>query len=84
MDIDHLIKKERAYVVCSVDDPDFYLVKQPGNDEYTFSNSIKMATKFPTRDIAELYMKDFQCYIGEPCALVIIPLKISYTLVEET
>ena len=80
-EIKHLEKKEKKYIIASVDDG-MYLVYK--NDKYSFVRNVSYATKFTSRQLANKYI-DFYTLdtFDNKYDLIVVPLIIEYSLVEE-
>lgn len=77
-----LIKKERKYVIATIENPTHYLVsKHWGN--YTFVDDIGLATKFIGKKTAKLALKIFEQDTNYVDTTAIVPLEITYELIEE-
>ena len=78
----YLEKKIRKYVIATIDGK--YLKKTIEKNEYCFVEDIEMATKAITyktiNDILRYYYYD----TGTDIDLVILPIEITYELIDET
>ena len=79
----HLEKKVRRYVIVDVDNGT-YLYKKPGEIRYVFVESIISATKTQKRNEAYFVMQCYRADTGDPVELTVIPVDITYELIEET
>lgn len=76
-----LEKKRRKYVIATLDTPTLYLISL--NGQYCFTQDIERATKTMTRGISEYIKREFYYNTGVNFDLVVIPLEITYELIEE-
>lgn len=84
MEIKHEIKKKRKYVIAVISSPIMYLYKRPGVYEYCFYKNIEKATKTIDRFDAEILLKEYyQVTQDHKLEMVIIPLDVTYELIEE-
>lgn len=79
----HLEKKIRKYVIATLDSPTLYLKKVPGENKYFFVNDVEMATKGMTRLMTNQIMDYYYLDTGENIPLVVIPVEITYEIIEE-
>ena len=79
----HLEKKVRVYVVA---DPESgqYLYKKPAQEIYHFVKDIAQSTKCESRNIAHFIMQCYRQDTGDNLDLVVIPLEITYELINES
>ena len=79
----HLEKKVRVYVVA---DPESgqYLYKKPAQEIYHFVKDIAQSTKCESRNIAHFVMQCYRQDTGDNLDLVVIPLEITYELINES
>lgn len=78
------VKKENKYVIATLGNPTLYLMKIAGKNEYYFTDDIVVATKTTSRKIATDVLTYYYLDTGnEDVELVIIPLEINYSLVDE-
>ena len=79
----HLEKKVRVYVVA---DPETgqYLYKKPAQEIYHFVKDIAQSTKCESRNIAHFIMQCYRQDTGDNLDLVVIPLEITYELINES
>ena len=79
----HLEKKVRVYVVA---DPETgqYLYKKPAQEIYHFVKDIAQSTKCESRNIAHFVMQCYRQDTGDNLDLVVIPLEITYELINES
>lgn len=84
----YLEKKIRKYVIATLDIPTLYLKKTPGKNEYIFLKDIEYCTKAVNKNIAEqikdYYYQDTFTNNNFPIDLVVVPLDISYEIVNES
>lgn len=79
----YLEKKIRRYVVVNVNDGT-YLKKTPGKKQYEFTKNIIRATKTSKRSEAYFLVGIYKDDVGiDADLLTIIPLDISYELIQE-
>ena len=80
-EIKHLEKREKKYVIVSVDNGMYMVYK---NCKYSFVKNISYATKFVNRKLAERYI-DFYAIdtFDNQYKLIAIPLIIEYSIIEE-
>lgn len=80
-EIKHLEKMDRKYIIASVDNGMYLTYK---NYKYSFVTNIAYATKFMNKKIAEKYIDYYAIdTLDNQFDLVIIPLVIEYSLIEE-
>ena len=79
----HLEKKSRVYVIA---DPETgqYLYKKPAQEIYHFVKDIAQSTKCESRNIAHFVMQCYRQDTGDNLDLVVIPLEITYELINES
>lgn len=80
----YLEKKIRKYVIATLGYPTLYLKKIPGKEEYMFSEDIEYATKTMNVGLAEQIKNYYYQDIGCDVELVIVPVEITYELIDET
>lgn len=82
MQREHLVNSSRHYIICSIDNPGYY-VRNQFNGKCMIVKNISIATKFPSEDTAMLYLNGYKksgVLIGDYAP---IPLRIDYSLIEE-
>lgn len=71
------------YVIATLDNPTEYLIFK--DDNISFTKYISRCTKTASKNTAETIKNDFYAYTGmTDIELVILPVKISYELIQET
>ena len=80
----YLEKKIRKYVIATLGCPTLYLKKIPGKKEYMFSEDIEFATKTMSANLAEQIKGYYYQDIGFDVELVVLPMEITYELIDET
>jgi hypothetical protein len=80
----YLEKKIRKYVIATFGNPTLYLKKIPGKKEYMFSEDIEYATKTMSVSLAEQIKNYYYQDIGFDVELVVVPVDITYELIDET
>ncbi len=75
-----IIKK---YVIATLDIPTLYLRKTPTKNEYCFTDNIEIATKANSRKVTEQILRYYYQDTGLDIELVIVPIEITYEIVEE-
>ena len=79
--IKHFERKDRKYIIGSVENG-LYLVYK--HNYYSFANDVSYATKFTDRKLAEKYINYYSTdTMDDKYSLVVIPLEIEYSLIEE-
>lgn len=78
--IEHLEKELNRYVIATFDIPTNYLIVKGGLN-YSFIDNIQVATKFVKKSEAEMICAT--CSNKYKLDLVVLPLNIKYTLLEE-
>lgn len=79
----YLEKRVKRYVMASVDTGQ-YLVVIPVKNQYIFTNNIIQATKCRNAFDAKIVIRDYHHDTGDDFDLVVIPLEITYELINET
>ena len=79
----YLEKEEKKYVIATMDNPTLYLKKTPAKPEYIFTPDISIATKAVSYKVAEQIRKYYYCDTDVALDLVIVPVSITYELIEE-
>lgn len=79
----YLEKQVKRYVMASPDTGQ-YLVVVPGKHQYMFTNNIIKATKCQSTFDAKTVIRDYHLETGDNFDLVVIPLEITYELINET
>ena len=79
----YLEKQIRRYVIASPDTGQ-YLIVVPGRHQYMFTNNIIKATKCSSAFDAKTVIRDYPIDTGDNLDLVVIPLEITYELINET
>lgn len=79
----YMEKKIRKYVISTLSSPTLYLRKTIGKNEYFFTEDIEGALKTMTSTIAEEVLQDYYRNTGLNTELVIVPVEITYELIEE-
>lgn len=77
---EHLEKELKRFVIATFDNPTNYLVAN-GNCNYSFIDNIQFATKFTRKSDAELVCAS--CQSVYKFQLVVVPMNIKYSLIEE-
>ena len=80
----YIEKKIRKYIIATFDNPTRYLCKTPGEKEYLFTKDIEYATKTMRYNLAEQVKQYYYNDTGMTIDLVVLPLDITYELVDET
>ena len=80
----YLEKKIRKYVIATLGCPTLYLKKIPSKKEYMFSEDIEYATKTMSANLAEQIKRYYYHDIGFDVELVVLPMEITYELIDET
>lgn len=80
----YLEKTIRKYVIATLGTPTLYLKKVPSKKEYMFSEDIEYATKAMSKNIAEQIKNYYYQDIGFDIELVVVPVEITYELVDDT
>jgi hypothetical protein len=80
----YLEKKIRKYVIATFGTPTLYLKKIPSKAEYIFSEDIEYATKAMSQKIAEQIKDYYYSDTGSNVELVVLPVEITYELIDET
>ncbi len=80
----YIEKKVRKYVLATLDQPTLYLLKHPFQKEYLFTDDIEAATKTIKMDVAQYVRNFYYMDTGAKIDLVIIPIDITYELIDET
>lgn len=71
------------YVIATLDTPTFYLHKALQRSDYNFTDNIEAATKCADKNIANTVVEYYRLETGDNTDLVVVPLEISYCLVNE-
>lgn len=80
----HNIKSIIKFIVATLSSPTMYLNKRPGENQFKFVKGIDGATKTMNKEDAEYIVHQYHYYTGdEDLELVVLPLIIEYSLVEE-
>ena len=80
----HKIKSIIKFVIATLSSPTLFLYKRPGEIEYTFVKDIEKATKTMAREDAEYIAHQYPYYTGDKeMELVVLPLLVEYSLIEE-
>ena len=70
------------YVIATLDNPTTYLIFK--DNHISFTKNISRATKTASKTTAETIKDDFYTYTGKTdIELVVLPIKISYELIQE-
>lgn len=78
----YIEKKITKYVIATIDGK--YLKKTPAKKEYYFVDDIEVATKAMTRKMIKTILDYYYMDTGLNIELVIVPVNITYELVDET
>lgn len=78
----YLEKKIRKYVIATLDNPTLYLKKIPAKNEYYFVEDIEIATKTLKKSLMDQILKYYYLDTGLNIELVVIPIDITYEIVE--
>lgn len=78
--VEHLEKELKRYVIATFDNPTNYIVAN-GNCNYSFIDNIQFATKFVRKVDAETVC--VSCQKVYNFQLVVVPMNIKYSLLEE-
>lgn len=78
----YLEKKIRKYVIATLDNPTLYLKKIPAKKEYYFVEDIEIATKTLKKSLMDQILKYYYLDTGLNIELVVIPVDITYEIVE--
>ena len=78
----HLENVLDRFVIATLETPTRYLIFKDNN--ITFTNNIARCTKTVSRTIARTIRDEFYAYTGmTDIELVILPIKISYEIIQE-
>lgn len=80
----YLEKKIKKYIIATLGNPTLYLKKIPSKKEYIFSEDIEYATKAMSKNVAEQIKKYYYIDTGSDIELVVLPVDITYELIDET
>lgn len=80
----YLEKKDRKYVIATITKPTMYLKKELGKCEYSFVEDISIATKAMKEIVMEQVLNYFRIDTGLDTDLIIVPIDITYEIIEET
>ena len=84
MEMDKLLeKKVTKYVIATLDAQTLYLKKVYQQKKYVFTDDIEYATKTMTKDVAQIILDYFYSDTGDNIDLVIVPVEITYHLINE-
>lgn len=72
----------KRYVIATLDNPTQYLISEHFG-KYSFTENIKIASKTVSKSIAEGIVNDFYSQVNADIDLVVVPIKIEYTIIEE-
>ena len=75
-------KKITKYVIATIDGK--YLKKTPAKKEYYFVDDIELATKAMTKKMINTILDYYYMDMGLNTELVIVPVTITYELIDET
>ena len=78
----YMEKKITKYVISTIDGK--YLKKTPAQKEYFFVEDIELATKAMTRKMINTILDYYYMDTGLDTELVILPVVITYELIDET
>lgn len=78
----YIEKQTTKYVIATMDGK--YLKKTPAKKEYYFVDDIELATKAMTKKMINTILDYYYMDTGLNIELVIIPVNITYELVDET
>ena len=80
----YIEKKTKKYVIATLDIPTLYLRKTPAKNEYCFVSDIENATKTVSKKVMKQILKYYYDDTGlNDMELVIIPIEITYEIIEE-
>lgn len=80
----YLITREIKFVIATLSSPTMYMYKKPGEFQYKFYKDIRKALFTLERDVAQMLLDEYKFYTGDDIELVVIPVEISYALVNES
>jgi len=84
MEIKHLEKKCRKYVIATLSSPTMYLHKTLGEAKYTFIKDIEGATKTEKLKAAKWVQRNYYHDTHDyDMQTIILPLDVTYELIEE-
>ena len=78
----YIEKQITKYVIATIDGK--YLKKTPAKKEYYFVEDIELATKAMTRKMISTILDYYYMDTGLNIELVIVPVNITYELIDET
>lgn len=78
----YIEKVINKYVIATTDG--MYLKKTVAKKEYCFVEDIEIATKAMTKKMMEKILEYYYCDTGLDTELVIVPIEITYKLIDET
>ena len=79
----YLEKKIRKYVIATLDTPTLYLKKTPAKSEYCFVEDIEVATKTMRKNVMDEILKYYYLDTGLDTELVVVPIEITYEIIDE-
>ena len=80
----YLEKKITKYVIATLDNPTLYLKKVPGELKYGFVEDIELATKALSSSVMKEILKYFYLDTGVKIELVVVPVEITYEIIDHT
>lgn len=80
----YCVLKEVKFVIATLSSPTMYLYKKPGEYKYKFFKSVNKALFTTDRNIAQMLLNEYQQVTGDDIELVVIPVVISYNLIDES
>jgi hypothetical protein len=84
MEMDKILeKKVTKYVIATLGAPTMYVKKVYQQKKYVFTDDIEYATKTISKDVAQIILDYYYSDTGDNMDLVIIPVEITYSLINE-
>ena len=84
MEMDKILeKKVTKYVIATLGNPTMYIKKVYQQKRYVFTDDIEYATKTMSKDVAQIILDYYYSDTGDNMDLVIIPVEITYSLINE-
>lgn len=80
----YLEKKNKKYVIATLDNPTLYLKKTPAKNEYFFVEDIEIATKTTSKNLAHSILSYYYSDTGMNNELVVVPIEITYEIIDDT
>jgi len=81
--MDYIEKETKKYVIATLGNPTLYLRKTPAKNEYCFVEDIEQATKTVSKNVMKQILRYFYYDTGVDTELVVVPIKITYKIIEE-